>query len=398
MKCILMHKNTPVMCLEYDTQSYMFQKIYEMYHIEYAPLAIYHAFFNKSQNILKAMNAWFTGRGIPSWRKDIEKLLDALQISSTKELLNKAYALSLSDQYWVKRENEIIEWKDINFFTNDFLYEAYFNVALDSSSREYRLKPEALKSPNNTTDGMIQKAWIIEDHKRVLVKGTYTPSQEEPFNEWLASQICKRLSFSYCPYTIDWLPTNQIVSKCANFLSDNEELISAYDIYMSEKKENHINDYTHYVSILEKHHVKNARIDTENMFILDYLVMNMDCHMKNFGIIRDVNSLEWKRVAPIFDSGESMQCDKYVYDMQFNSGTGKFFTDLNKDYERILDTIHFDLSRIDVDALQGLVEEYRFILEKYKDRLEKSQTRIDTLCAGLQTRIQLLDKYIREKQ
>lgn len=39
--------------------------------------------------------------------------------------------------------------------------------------------------------------------------------------------------------------------------------------------------------------------------------MNEDRHLNNFGIIRDVNSLEWISVAPIYDNGESL---KITYD------------------------------------------------------------------------------------
>ena len=81
------------------------------------------------------------------------------------ELLNKSYALSLSDQYWLKEETSNIQWKDINFFSNDFEYKTL------------------LHSRNNTTDGMLQKGWIIENGKRILVKGTYTFNREKPFNE-----------------------------------------------------------------------------------------------------------------------------------------------------------------------------------------------------------------------
>ena len=81
--------------------------------------------------------------------------MEKLNISSPEELLNKAYALSLSDQYWLKEENSNVEWKDINFFTNDFEYEAYLEASLDSSS-SLKMDSEAiLRSPNNTTDGKL---------------------------------------------------------------------------------------------------------------------------------------------------------------------------------------------------------------------------------------------------
>ena len=46
-----------------------------------------------------------------------------LKISSDRELLDKAFGLSLSDQYWLKPYNLDINYNEINFFDNDFDYE-----------------------------------------------------------------------------------------------------------------------------------------------------------------------------------------------------------------------------------------------------------------------------------
>ena len=382
------------MLIEYNSYN-VISKIYEIYNIEYAPLAVFNASKNRSSSLTKTVNDWFRGRGIPSWRKDLEKLLDKLGVSSSVELLNKSYGLSLSDQYWLKDVNSVVKWEDINFFTNDFEYEAYLDASLDSSSKSIvSLDKNIFKSPNNTTDGMLQKGWIIESGKRVLVKGTYTSNKEEPINEYLASQICKRLGFDYCNYEVEWSDKTKLISKCNDFINENEELISAYDIYNSEKKSNNISDYEFYIQILEKHNVPNARENMENLFILDYLMLNNDRHLKNFGIIRNVNTLKWEKVAPIFDTGESMQCDKYTDEINFSSGKGKFFSNTDKDYEDILKIIGKNILRVDLSKLKGICDDYRLILEKYQDKLDMSDKRKEKLVSGLNKRITKLSEFI----
>ena len=394
MKCILMNKNQKIMLIEYNSYN-VISKIYEIYNIEYAPLAVFNASKNRSSSLTKTVNDWFRGRGIPSWRKDLEKLLDKLGVSSSVELLNKSYGLSLSDQYWLKDVNSAVKWEDINFFTNDFEYEAYLDASLDSSSKSIvSLDKNIFKSPNNTTDGMLQKGWIIESGKRVLVKGTYTSNKEEPINEYLASQICKRLGFDYCNYEVEWSDKTKLISKCNDFINENEELISAYDIYNSEKKPNNISDYEFYIQILEKHNVPNARENMENLFILDYLMLNNDRHLKNFGIIRNVNTLKWEKVAPIFDTGESMQCDKYTDEINFSLGKGKFFSNTDKDYEDILKIIGKNILRVDLSKLKGICDDYRLILEKYQDKLDMSDKRKEKLVSGLNKRITKLSEFI----
>ena len=394
MKCILMNKNQKIMLIEYNSYN-VISKIYEINNIEYAPLAVFNASKNRSSSLTKTVNDWFRGRGIPSWRKDLEKLLDKLGVSSSVELLNKSYGLSLSDQYWLKDVNSAVKWEDINFFTNDFEYEAYLDASLDSSSKSIvSLDKNIFKSPNNTTDGMLQKGWIIESGKRVLVKGTYTSNKEEPINEYLASQICKRLGFDYCNYEVEWSDKTKLISKCNDFINENEELISACDIYNSEKKPNNISDYEFYIQILEKHNVPNARENMENLFILDYLMLNNDRHLKNFGIIRNVNTLKWEKVAPIFDTGESMQCDKYTDEINFSSGKGKFFSNTDKDYEDILKIIGKNILRVDLSKLKGICDDYRLILEKYQDKLDMSDKRKEKLVSGLNKRITKLSEFI----
>ena len=390
MKCVLMNKKEPVMLIEYNTTFNLIEKVDEIYNIDFAPLAIYNAYHDKSQNLAKEANNWFRGRGIPSWRKDLEKLLEKLNVSSPEELLNKSYGLSLSDQYWLKEEHSDIKWENINFFTNDFEYEAFLDASLDSSSKEISTDKAILRSPNNTTDGMLQKGWIIEDGKRILVKGTYTSSREEPFNEWLASQICKRLNFDYCNYNVDFINNEKLVSKCNNFITENEEIISAYDIFKSIKKSNNINDYEHYINILEKHDVPNARFNVASMFLVDYLMLNTDRHMKNFGVVRDVNTLKWVRTAPIFDTGQSMQCDKVVANMNFEYGKGKFFSNTEKDYDEILKIIYKDVKNINIDLLNDLPLDYENLLKKYQSKTDMSDSRINALCQGLWVRIQKL--------
>ena len=52
----------------------------------------------------------------------------------------KAYCLSLSDQYWVKRVDEDILWEDINFFDNEFS-EDIGKILFDGGKTPVNLNP-----------------------------------------------------------------------------------------------------------------------------------------------------------------------------------------------------------------------------------------------------------------
>lgn len=380
MRCYLMNQNQPFLDVEFEQNE--IKRINDIIDIKYAPLSIYNAKNDKNKILLKETNNWFKNRGIPLWRKELAQLLQKMNIESPTELLDKAHGLSLSDQYWVKDIHSDIEWKDINFFEHDFQFANFLEATL--SPRSSNKQPE-IHSPNNTTDGMLPKSWIIENGKRVLVKRTFEPSNQEPFNEWLASEISERLGFDYCPYKIDVID-NKLVSKCDNFLNKNQEIITAYDIYNTKQKLNHMNDFNHYVQILEEHGIENAHEQLENMIILDYLTMNYDRHMKNFGIIRNVQTLKWEKTTPLFDNGQSMNCNTITSQMNFNNGEGKLFYDTHKKFSKYPNLIS-DFSRFDFNKLNDLPGKFKDVLTIYKEYAYMDENRIDKLVNGLEIRI-----------
>lgn len=78
---------------------------------------------------------------------------------------------------------------------------------------------------------------------------------------------------------------------------------------MSQKAElvtNSVDDYYLYLDILNEQNVPNAKEYLQKMIILDYIMANEDRHLGNFGIIRDVESLQWVSICPIFDTGRSL--------------------------------------------------------------------------------------------
>ena len=129
MKFTLMNKNKEVLVAEYNEILKVFTDIYEVKNIDYAPLIIFNS-YSKGKNITPILTDWFKGRGIPSWRDDLDLLLVKLNVTSPNELLDKAFGLSLSDQYWVKPTTSNIEHKDINFYEHDFQDSEFTNATI----------------------------------------------------------------------------------------------------------------------------------------------------------------------------------------------------------------------------------------------------------------------------
>lgn len=391
MKCILMNKDTEVLVAEYNNVSKFFDEIIEIKNIEYSPLSLSNLYNNYDETQFKiALSDWFKGRGIPSWRDKLDILLVRLNIKTPEELLDKAFGLSLSDQYWIKPLDADITYGDINFFDHDFEYSEFMTASL--SNNEINItSTNSLKTPNNTTDGMLKKAWIIKDSKRCLLKSGYKNEILQPFNEVLASMICNRLNFEHVPYTLEVI-NNKVVSSCECFINKDTEFIPASQILNGITKNKSKKDYFNYIKILENHGITNAKEKLENMYILDFLIMNEDRHLNNFGIIRNVNNLKWLDVAPIFDNGQSLNVIAYDSDELAISGEGRFFYNIET-FDNIIKIVD-NIKRIDVDKLDGIVEEFDELLTKYKKITGISDDRIHKLCILLNRQINKLKNII----
>lgn len=391
-----MNKNTEVLLTEYDSASSTFTKIYEVYNIEYAPYILKNLYNEKDFNdnsFRINLSKWFQGRGIPSWRDKLDILLHRLSIIAPSELLDKSFGLSLSDQYWLKPINTSISYDDINFFDNDFDYTEFLEASLSKNSNQI-VNEASLNTPNNTTDGMLRKAWIIENGTRYLLKSGYKNELLQPFNEVLASEICDRLGFDHVKYTLDTYK-DTVVSKCPCFITKDTELITCHQIRNNIDRYDSTKDYEEYIKILEEHGIVDARTQMENMFILDFLIMNEDRHLNNFGIIRDVNTLKWLKCAPIFDNGQSLNTLYYDENELHISGEGRFFYEV-KPFDEIIKIVK-NLKRIDIDKLNDLPEWFDNLLHQYQNLTNFSDTRINKLCIILNRQINKLKKLIAEQ-
>ena len=386
-----MNKNTEVLMAEYDSANGVFSKIYEIYNIDYAPYILKSFYINNNLDDISFrtnLSLWFKGRGIPSWRDKLDLLLHRLDITAPTQLLDKAFGLSLTDQYWIKPYSLNVEYDDINFFDNDFEYAEFLEASLSKNSGIITNK-KSLETPNNTTDGMLKKAWIIENKTRYLLKGSYKNEMLQPFNEVLASEICRRLGFSHVTYTLS-IYKDMIVSKCPCFINKDTELITCHQIMENMDRNNNLSDYENYIKVLEENGIFDARVKLENMYILDFLIMNEDRHLNNFGIIRDVNTLKWLDVAPIFDNGESLKIEYYDEEELHISGEGRLFYEI-KSFDEIIKVVK-NLKRIDISKLDGIVEWFDELLHKYQYLTKFSDIRINRLCILLNRQINKLKK------
>lgn len=382
MKYILMNKNTPAFDFESEDDTVYAISMGTVFNKKYAPLAIEidDGFINR-----KNFNDWLSGRRIPASREQLAQVLEGLSRASNQNvttalLAEKCFYLSLYDQYWIKPSDSEIVWKDINFFQNPFsddIGSALFD--------ENFVNDPDLFSPCNSSDGVLKKKWQIRNGKRCFIKsGTGTLSQET-FNEEIASELCRLLKISnYVPYKVEMFGQKP-VSICECFIDETTELITANDVISHFLPNRRISPYEHYIKCCEGLGC-DVRPALDEMMIVDFIIGNTDRHYRNFGLIRNVETLGVIGAAPIFDCGTALYHnvpDKLID--PYADIRSKPFAEYHSQQIKLVS----EPQRFDLSPLELLPSRAADILSRY-DFLQPE--RIECICNVLKARTELLTR------
>jgi len=381
----LFHKNIPV--LNFKLNDTNFLEIIEIFNKEHCPIGVFKD-YQKGVSLNNQFMLWWKGRSIPSSRQGLREALELLGNITTDELITKAYALSLSDTYWAKPVNVDITWNEINFFENSFSED--IGKALFGNLNLQSIDNISFISPDNTSDGWLQKKWIIDNGNRILIKGGSGTEQQEPFNEVLASEICKRLNIPYVEYKIVE-QNHKYYSACKDFADSNTEFISALYVYNSFPVSNNESTFQHLLNSCEKLGMNRDEVEESvcQMVILDSIILNTDRHLNNFGFVRNPETLEWKGSAPIFDSGTSMLHNISVPVLKANTEneilqlkSKPFYKSFSEQLQRLPCRKYFD--ELAFNNLNGINTYFKNLLN---ENINISQERTDMLCNILENQI-----------
>lgn len=376
MRCILMNKNMPVVELELDDDTATILKVIKNYELDFLPVGIdvKTGIPNK-----KELNEWWLGRSIPASRLGLRTALEQLGVQYPEQLLLRCYGLSLSDQYWMKPVDSELEWKNINFFENDFSDDVGNILFGEPAAQDIDLM-----SPCNTSDGWLKKKWKIIDKKRCLIKAGSNPYMQEPINEVFGTRLHQRRGCkNYVPYKVlleDGVP----YCVCENFININTELVSAVNINRSIKKDSQFTSYEHFLNACDRLGIPGMKEFLDYVLVFDYLMANTDRHFGNLGAIRNAETLEWVGPAPIFDSGTSLWHDKLTKAINplEEIETKPFYSNASRQMKLVS-----DFSWIPFEELRHLKDDIReiFMPTEFID-----EERIEALANAVTSRVEAL--------
>ena len=394
---VLMNKNTPVLSFDYDLGDHKAVRIREVFAPEAAPFG----FVDRRGDISKAeLNYWWRHRAIPASRAHVKRLLENLQLESTLVLAEKSFGLSLSDRYWLNDEDDPASWDAVNFFDNDFSDDlGFLTLGQDlagSSPDAPDYRTVSLSSPNSTLGGDLLKKWKIVNGERVLLKSGVGFVNQEPYNEVAATALHRRLMEpgEFTPYTL-FEDGRRVYSACTNLLGPDEELVAAWDVIRNVKQPNNLSDLRFYVK-----HLEDLGLDADatmtslaKMFAGDFVLANRDRHYRNFGIIRNVETLEVTGIAPVFDSGSCLWSDAEFLevpgDFLYMAKPFKMNGMKPVDQLRLFDG-YFDW--FDPVMLDGYPEEVGAILSQNPNIPER---RVATIVDAVRSKVDLLTRIAR---
>ncbi|MCD8119460.1 MAG: hypothetical protein LUE29_08285 [Lachnospiraceae bacterium] len=326
----LMNKNTPICDLAYNTEGHFCSEIRQVWNAAYASPAM----IERGRGLTEdAFNAWWRGRAIPLTRKGMEYVLDRLAISDTRMLLEMNHGLSLSDRYWLNDGST--NWSDVNYFGNDFTDDLGMITLQSGNAQEYgrmTSRPEdlqeqdntgmrdsqlAMLNPSSSLNGNMKKKWAIDpDGTRVMYKKASGLFGLDVYGECVATALFENLLVpgDYVPYEVR-SDADGVYAVCPNMLGEDEELVTVYDLLVNDFSyaKNH---FSHMLKAVNATGVPGAEGFLNRMFLCDFLIANSDRHYRNFGLIRNVETLEYTRMAPVFDSGNALWGDTVTLNPQ----------------------------------------------------------------------------------
>ena len=380
MNYTLMHKDIPVVEIALEDGGTKITRVGKLAYGENLPMGVSTV---RDKIDRAALNAWWADRFIPSARSELVEALSQLGFPDPQHVISRNLGLSLSDHYWLKPQGSSLTWEDVNFFQNSFpsdVGDALLGKPIQGSAN--------FCSPDWTCDGNLRKRWAILDGKRCLVKAGSGPFQQQPFNEVIATKIAQRLAIPHIPYTLLWdegLP----YSVCEDFVTPDTELIPAWRVMQTQKKDNQTSVYQHYRNCCEKLGVPNVTHALNQMLVLDYLIANEDRHFNNFGLLRSPDTLEWLGPAPIYDSGSSLGYDKLT--PQIRSGRNiscKPFKRTHQDQLRLVTSFDW----LDLSKLDGIDRDIREVFAGAEEFIDKE--RVEAIVVSVNQRIQMLETFI----
>ena len=176
---------------------------------------------------------------------------------------------------------------------------------------------------------------------------------------------------------------------CEAFTSQDLELISAWSIVTSEPMDKNTSYYEHFINVCKKHGIDEDQLreDLEYQILSDYVLTGYDRHLNNIAILRDADTLQFIRMAPIYDSGDSMFARKPI-PINIKELQKTEITSFAKTETKQLKLVQ-NRSLLDLNKLPS----FEYIRQIYHKDDKISDRYIDTIIEWYEKKIDIMDNW-----
>lgn len=272
---------------------------------------INHAVYRKMCTQLSNFDKVITERLQYPTREALINILHKANINTLEQYAKSLYCINITDAFWVKTVNDKTYWNCINAFKN-CMNTTIANAALNdynlaklvvngmshiltTPSPQYKLSGSADKCVKRTSNGLFMYKSCGELSSEIWAS--------RPYSEWLVTRVYEKLDIPeryyvkyrykeekrstgyYKPYSI-----------CPIFTNENTSLIEYRDTKFASKSMEELK------AGLAKTGNNDAANEIRTMNVMDSLVLNIDRHDRNYGMLLDNKTFNYIGLAPIYDN------------------------------------------------------------------------------------------------
>lgn len=251
------------------------------------PISLYRV---TEETMFSAVMDWLIRRALPISRKNYNAILKSVGLASnydTFTIIEKYCALSLVDNYWIRKRNSNLLYADVN------LYQHHFADLLAVSL--FGGKPLTITgaSPDINQRGCMAKCYSREADSIYIYK--YSKYSEKIYAEVFASKIADICGFNAIKYISEY-KYGKLCSKCRLGTSEQISWITASEVGLAGID---VKDLA----------LKLSPEQYYQMLLFDYLTGNIDRHNENWSFLMN-NEGRVLELAPLYDFDNCFLADE----------------------------------------------------------------------------------------
>lgn len=290
---------------------------------------------------------------------NVATLPQSLKTEEKLKIVLCCNGLSMTDNFWIKKDKDIVLFEDINLRSHK-LSEASYDIAIlgkyISATRE-ELKPDL------STSGMFPKYWKRENGTLYLYKtDTYTNNISVD-SELLYCKCLEEMGIKCVHYDlVTYNDRKFAISECIS--TDKYSLVHAQSV---KDWCNHTGQ--DFIDYIETNFLK----DFANMCVCDYVFANTDRHLENWGFLVDNTTNQIVSFAPLFDHNQSFisdymeaEIDELTYEscnMKFVDAARKYFKNATADFSKVASFVNEKC----IERIEKISEEREEVEEEDKE-------------------------------